>query len=97
MYSKIALLGPFDLGFAFHDGYVSLLRCFPQTVKLISEAFLATGTAERMYDATRTLERKMAAEMGEGQVAYFEGKDAVHDFLVFTWHPCRPAALEAIR
>ena len=96
LYSKIALPGPFDLGFAFHNGYISLLRCFPQTVKHISEAFLATGTAERMYDATRTLERKMAAEMGEGQVTYFEGKDAAYDFLVFTWYPCRPAALEAI-
>jgi len=23
---------------------------------------------------------------GEGKVRYYEAKDAVHDYLVFTWH-----------
>lgn len=101
LYSKLAFLGPFGLGFAFHNRYISPASLFPSDSEAhfggFPRTFIATGTAERMYDATRTLERKMAAEMGEGQVTYCEGKDAVHDFLVFTWHPCRPAALKAIQ
>ncbi|KAG8213707.1 hypothetical protein J3R82DRAFT_10406 [Butyriboletus roseoflavus] len=69
-------------------------RGFPRT-------FLDTATAGRLYDGARTLGKKMAAKigegLGEGRVTYFEGKVAVHDFLVFRWHPRRPAALKAIQ
>ncbi|KAI9572158.1 Alpha/Beta hydrolase protein [Boletus coccyginus] len=105
LYAKHAFLGPFGLGFAFHNPYISPASLFPSECQAhfggFPRTFIVTGTAERFYDATRTLGRKMAAEMGEGsgegQVTYFEGKDAVHDFLAFKWHPCRPATLMAIQ
>ncbi|KAF8558041.1 alpha beta-hydrolase [Imleria badia] len=105
LYSKHAFLGPFGLGLASHNRYISPASLFPSDTQPrfggFPRTFIVTGTAERFYDATRTLRKKMAAEMGEGvgegHVMYFEGKDAVHDFLVFTWHPCRPATLEAIQ
>ena len=105
LYSKHAFLGPFGLGFAFHNPYISPTSLFPSDTQAhfvgFPRTFLAIGTAERFYDAARTLGKKMAAEMGEGigegQTTCFEGKDAVHDFLVFKWHPCRPATLEAIQ
>ncbi|KAF8844668.1 alpha beta-hydrolase [Paxillus ammoniavirescens] len=105
LYSKHAFLGPYGLGFASYHRYISpasLHPCDTQAhFKGFPRTFIAMGTAERLYDSGRTLRRKMAADMGEGngegQLTYFEGKDAVHDFLIFTWHPCRPAALEAIQ
>lgn len=105
LYSKHAFLGPFGLGFAIHNRYISPASLFASDAQAhfggFPRTFIATGTAERFYDATRTLRKKMAAEMGEGigegQVMYFEGKDAVHDFLVFVWHPCRSAALKEIQ
>ncbi|KAF8135694.1 Alpha/Beta hydrolase protein [Boletus edulis] len=105
LYSKYAFLGPFGLGFAFHNRYISPaclhLSDYQAHFGGFPRTFIATGTAERMYDATRTLGKKMTAEMGEGdgegQVMCFEGQDAVHDFLVFVWHPCRTAALLAIQ
>lgn len=105
LYCKRAFLGPFGLGFAFSNPYISPASLFLPDAQAhfggFPRTFLATGTAERLYDSARTLRKKMAADMGEGigkgQITYFEGKDAVHDFLVFTWHPCRPAALKAIQ
>ncbi|KIJ67928.1 hypothetical protein HYDPIDRAFT_83502 [Hydnomerulius pinastri MD-312] len=104
LYSKHALLGPFGLGFGHYHRYISPASLHPSAQARFNgfpRTFLAVGTAERFLDPVRTLKKRMTADMGEGdgegQLTYLEAPDAVHDFLVFSWHPCRPATLKAIR
>jgi hypothetical protein len=60
---------------------------FPRT-------FITAGGAELSLDQIRVLKERMANDLGEGngvqegegKVRYYEAKDAVHDYLVFTWH-----------
>ncbi|KZT40815.1 alpha/beta-hydrolase [Sistotremastrum suecicum HHB10207 ss-3] len=62
---------------------------FPKT-------FITAGGGERLLDSIRTLDARMASDIGRESVTYFQGLDAVHDFLIFSWtEPERTEALEA--
>ena len=50
------------------------------------ETFLASGGAERICDAVRTLKERMVCDLGEDNVTAYEAPNGVHDFLAFTWH-----------
>ncbi|KAG2150507.1 Alpha/Beta hydrolase protein [Suillus clintonianus] len=99
LYSKQALLGPYGFGFATLNRYVSPASLHPSVhahFRGFPRTFIAVGTAERFLDQIRTLRKKMDEEMGEGEVTFFEARDAVHDYLLFKWHPHRPGTLKAI-
>lgn len=102
LYSRQAFVGPHGMGAASYNRYISPaslsisthFRGFPRT-------FLIAGGAEQLYDSIVTLKNRMVADMGEGhgegQVAYYEAPDAVHDYLAILWHePERTDTLKAI-
>ncbi|KAF9245397.1 alpha beta-hydrolase [Melanogaster broomeanus] len=92
-YSKRAFLGPFGLGFAERNVYVSpasLNACITAHFGGFPRTLVCSGGAEPMLDSIRSLWWKMERDMGEGegpgQVAYYEAKDSLHDHLLFPWH-----------
>jgi acetyl esterase/lipase len=102
LWSIQAFVGPHGLGAAGINRYISPASLsvtarftgFPRT-------FIIAGSAERLYDSIVTLKNRMVADMGEGsgdgQVTYYEGPDAVHDYIAFTWFdPERTDTLQAI-
>jgi len=98
-YSKAAFLGPFGLGFAMLNRYVSPASLHPSVqahFRGFPRTFIAVGAVEMLLDQIRTLRNMMVSEMGEGEVTLFEGQDAIHDYVVFDWHPQRLATLKAI-
>jgi len=98
-YSRMAFLGPFGLGFAMLNRYISPASLHPSVqahFRGFPRTFIAVGAVERLLDQIRTLKNKMVLEMGEREVTYFEGQDAIHDYAVFEWHPQRLATLKAI-
>jgi acetyl esterase/lipase len=90
LWSRQAFVGPHGLGAAGINRYISPASLsvtasftgFPRT-------FIIAGGAERLYDIIITLKNRMVADMGEGggdgQVTYYEGPDAVHDYIAFAW------------
>ncbi|KAG2345596.1 alpha/beta-hydrolase [Suillus weaverae] len=99
LYSKQAFLGPYGFGFATLNRYISPASLHPSVhahFQGFPRTFIAVGTADRFLDQIRTLRRKMVSEMDEGEVTFFEAQDAVHDYLLFKWHPHRAATLKAI-
>ncbi|KAG1737664.1 Alpha/Beta hydrolase protein [Suillus lakei] len=99
LYSKRAFLGPYGFGFAMLNRYISPASLHPSAhahFQGFPRTFIAVGTADRFLDQIRTLRKKMGSEMDEGEVTFFEAQDAVHDYLLFKWHPHRPATLKAI-
>lgn len=69
---------------------LAFLAGFPRT-------FLETGYAERFLDMYRTLRDRMARDMGEEQVRYYEMKDAIHDHLIFPFEkPLNRDVLKAL-
>ncbi|OJA14375.1 hypothetical protein AZE42_12088 [Rhizopogon vesiculosus] len=98
-YSKAAFLDPFELDFAMINPYISPASVHPSLqvhFRGFPRTFIAVGTVERLLDQTRTLRNKMISEMGEGDVTFFEAHDAIHNYLVFDWHPQRLVTLKAI-
>ncbi|KAG6369578.1 Alpha/Beta hydrolase protein [Boletus reticuloceps] len=92
-YGKTAFLGPFGLGFAEKNAWVSpasLHACVDARFDGFPRTLVCAGGAEPLLDSIRTLWWKMARDMGEGEgkgrVAYHEAKDALHDHILFTWH-----------
>ncbi|KAF4581792.1 hypothetical protein EYR40_002810 [Pleurotus pulmonarius] len=76
----------------------TLFKDFPRT-------FIVVGGAETLYDQIKTLISRMSSDLGvgdgvkdgEGKVSYYEAPDAIHDYLVFTWHELeRSQTLKAI-
>ncbi|KAJ6625552.1 alpha/beta-hydrolase [Mycena sp. CBHHK59/15] len=100
-YSAIAFVGPFGLGAAELNPYISPAS---KNISSISFAgfpptFILAGGAEILLDSIRTLKQKMAKDMGHENVRYLEAEDGVHDFIVFDsgWgEPERSEALTAI-
>ncbi|KAI5992823.1 hypothetical protein EDC04DRAFT_2872755 [Pisolithus marmoratus] len=90
-YSELAYLRPFGMGMAFCNRYISPASLSP-FVQARFEGFPRT-----LLDQIRTLRDKMTQDMGASQVGYYEGMDAIHDFVIFTWHPGRFDALKAIQ
>jgi len=63
---------------------------FPKT-------FIFGSTGETLFDQIRTLRAKMAKELGEDWVTYYEMEDAPHDAIVlFIWDKQNKAAYKAI-
>ncbi|KAI6034791.1 Alpha/Beta hydrolase protein [Pisolithus marmoratus] len=99
-YSELAYLRPFGMGMAFCNRYISPASLSPfvqARFEGFPRTFIIAGGAERLLDQIRTLRDKMTQDMGASQVGYYEGMDAIHDFVIFTWHPGRFDALKAIQ
>jgi acetyl esterase/lipase len=68
---------------------------FPKTMVI-------AGDAEQLVDEVRRLVGRMEKDLGRegdgGLVKYFEGKDAVHDYLLYFWHDsAREETIEEIK
>ncbi|KAL4063638.1 Alpha/Beta hydrolase protein [Scleroderma yunnanense] len=99
-YAKRAYLGPYGMGMAAFNRYISPASLNPQVnVRFTGfpRTFIKAGGAERFLDQIRTLRNKMVADIGKDMVTYYEAPDAVHDYLVFPWHPACPSTLKAIQ
>ncbi|KAI5995766.1 Alpha/Beta hydrolase protein [Pisolithus orientalis] len=99
-YRVLAYVGPFGAGIASCNRYVSPASLSPlMQSRFIGfpRTFIIAGGMEVFRDQIRSLRDKMVRDMGEAQVAYYEPVDAVHDYIVFPWHPDRPATLKAIQ
>ncbi|KAI0753228.1 alpha/beta-hydrolase [Daedaleopsis nitida] len=98
-YGVLGLLGPLDFEFAQTSRYVSpvSLDCKPETglFEGFPETYVVAGGAERLLDDSKALIARMRAD----RVSVVEDipPDAVHDFLVFTWHdPERTEVLKRV-
>lgn len=99
-YAKRAYLGPYGVRMATSNRYISPASLHPLVNARFTDfprTFIQAGGAERFLDQIRTLRDKMVADMGENKVTYYEAADAVHDYLVFPWHPACPPTLKAIQ
>jgi acetyl esterase/lipase len=94
----IADTNPYVSPASLHPGFTINFKGFPRT-------FLNGGGAEVIVDQIRTLRDRMIKDLGEGngvqegdgKVRYHEAPDAIHDYLVATWHePERSDTLRAI-
>ncbi|KZT40814.1 alpha/beta-hydrolase [Sistotremastrum suecicum HHB10207 ss-3] len=66
-----------------------LFEGFPKT-------FITAGGGERLLDPIKTFEARLVGSIGREKVVYYQGLDAVHDFVMFPWaEPERTEALEA--
>ncbi|KAH7888563.1 Alpha/Beta hydrolase protein [Phlebopus sp. FC_14] len=103
LYSKLAYLGPYGLGFASFNRFISpasLHPCARTSFVGFPRTFVAVGSAERFLDPIRTLRDKMVADLGDkpqNGLTYYEAKDAIHDFLIFPWFPSRSVVLKTIQ
>ncbi|KAI6110205.1 Alpha/Beta hydrolase protein [Pisolithus croceorrhizus] len=99
-YHGLAYLGPFGLGMAYCNRYVSPASLSPfvqARFEGFPRTFIIAGGAERLLDQIRTLRDKMVKDMGANQVRYYEGTDAIHDFVIFPLYPGRFDAFKAIQ
>ncbi|KAG6329918.1 hypothetical protein ID866_9172 [Astraeus odoratus] len=99
-YSGCAYLGPFGMGMALHNPYISpasLSPCMQARFKGFPRTFIVAGGAERFLDQIRTLRDRMLEDMGEDQVTYYEGIDGIHDYIVFRNYPGCSETYEAIQ
>jgi len=88
-YVKDAFLGPFGMGAASHNRYISPASLHPSMsidFKGFPKTFIVAGGAEVLLDQIRTLNKKMLKDLGEENVKYYEAKDGIHDYLAFGWH-----------
>lgn len=107
-YAKNAFTGPHGRGAAEINPYISPASLHPSLevdFKGFPRTFIIGGGAEVIIDCIRTLKERMVKDLGEGngvkegegKVRYLEAPDAIHDYLIFTWHePERTQALKAI-
>ena len=88
-YSALAYVGPFGLGMALHNRYISpasLYRAARAPFTGFPRTFIASGGAERLLDQMRTLRDKMMKDMDEGVVTYHEEPEGIHDFIGYPSH-----------
>jgi len=98
-YSLSAYVGPFGLGMALSNRYISpasLHRSLEASFVGFPRTFIVAGGAERFFDQICTLRDMMMRDMDEGQVMYYEETDGIHDFIGYPSHPGYRAALDAI-
>jgi acetyl esterase/lipase len=95
-YALKSLLGDMPLDAARKNPYItpSSLAMEPSAVGGLFTGFpptyIVSGDAEALLDEIRILERRMSADMLEGELVYDEVADAIHDFVVFPiWEPER--------
>ena len=99
-YNALAYVGPFGLGMALHNRYISpasLYRAARASFTGFPRTFIVFGGAERLLDQIRTLRDKMMKDMDEGVVIYHEEPDGIHDFISYPSHPGYCAVQDAIR
>ncbi|KAI6009313.1 Alpha/Beta hydrolase protein [Pisolithus marmoratus] len=99
-YGRSAYVGPFGFGMASCNRYVSPASLSPlmqAQFKGFPRTFIIAGGAERLLDPMRTLRDRMLRDMGQADVTYHEAEDAIHDYLIFSWHPSRAASLTSVR
>lgn len=108
-YGKRSYVGPHGAHAAEVNRYISPASLHPSMAKISFEGFPRTfimaGGAEVLLDRIRVLKDRMVIQLGsgdgvregEGKVKYYEAKDGVHDYLLFTWHePERGETLKEI-
>jgi len=96
-YPSLAYVGPFGLGMALTNRYISpasLHRGLHISFMGFPRTLIVAGGAERYLDQICTLRDRMMRD--EGQVTYYEEPDGIHDFIGFPSHPGCRAALDAI-
>ncbi|KAH6913973.1 endoplasmic reticulum protein [Coprinopsis sp. MPI-PUGE-AT-0042] len=100
-FAKLAFLGLYDISIADAHPYISPGSKNPSIAKTINfkgfpRTFIVGGGAEVLIDQIRTFRDRVKADLGD-DMEYYEGEDAVHDYLVFPWaQPERTETLEAI-
>ena len=98
-YSQLAISGVFGVGGAAHNVYLSPASPELPAVSFAGfpSTFISSGTSEGYnYQQNRELRDRMVRDLGD-KVEYFEGKDMVHDFVMFEWcEPERGKTLKAI-
>lgn len=63
---------------------------FPRT-------FIVAGGAEVLLGVIRTLKERMARDLGDNKVGYYEATEGIHDYVAFTeWEPERTETYKAI-
>jgi acetyl esterase/lipase len=96
-YPLLAFTGPHGIDAAQTNPYISPASLHPDLVvdfKKFPRAFLVAGGAEVLLDQIHTLRDRMVKDMGEGngvmqdegRLQYHEPRDAVHAYLMFSWH-----------
>lgn len=97
--SKVNFLGPLGFEHANSNRYISpastAQTMAPVSFKGFPRTFIIGGGAEILLEQIHVLRDKMVAELGGGQVEYYEAPGAIHDFLVFVWHD--PERTETLR
>jgi acetyl esterase/lipase len=83
-YSPIAFTGPFGLGAAEINPYISPASTHISAISFANfpKTFISAGAAELLLDSIRTLHKRMAKDMGDANVTYLEAADSVHDFII---------------
>ncbi|KAF5370846.1 hypothetical protein D9758_002007 [Tetrapyrgos nigripes] len=99
-YASQAFLGPHGAGAAEVNRYISPASVNPSlriSFEGFPKTFIVSGSAEMLYDCIVTLKDRMAKDMGEDNVRYWEAKDGIHDFIAIgLYEPERTQALQAI-
>ncbi|KAL4063571.1 Alpha/Beta hydrolase protein [Scleroderma yunnanense] len=99
-YSSLAYVGPFGLGMALHNRYISPASLSPAVQARFSgfpRTFIVVGSTDRLLDQVRTLRDKMTRDMpAVGHVTYHEEIDGIHGFMNFPSHPGGRTAFNAI-
>lgn len=96
-YAKAAFIGPHGPELLETNAYVSPASRHPGLVvdfKNFPPTFIVAGGAEVLYDSIVTLKERMMKDLGD-KLRYYEAPDAVHDYLIFTWH--EPERTETLR
>jgi acetyl esterase/lipase len=95
-YALRAFLADIPLEVARKNPYItpSSLTMDPSAVNGLFTGFpptyIVSGDAEALIDEIRTLQRRMSADMPDGQLRYDEVVDAIHDFVACPiWEPER--------
>ncbi|KAG8704085.1 hypothetical protein FRC08_002454 [Ceratobasidium sp. 394] len=100
-YAVRSLLGSMSHDMAAKNPYIgpASLEIEPSVVDGMFNGFpptyILSGEGELLIDEIRTLQRRMLADLPEGNLVYDEVADAVHDFTVFQfWEPERSSAFQ---
>lgn len=100
-YARNAYLGPHGIPAAESSVYLSPAALTPALKDISFEGFprtfISSGGAERLLDQMRMLRSRMARDLGDENVTYYEAPDAIHDFLAMPfWEPARGETLRRI-
>ncbi|KAF5370693.1 hypothetical protein D9758_002008 [Tetrapyrgos nigripes] len=104
-YAKQAYVGPFGMGAADMNEYISPSSRHPYfsaSFKHFPKTLIVAGGAENLLPQIKLLRDRMIRDIGndgegDGKVVYYEAEDACHDFLLFAWtEPARSDTWQVI-